>query len=200
MIEVSNRTLGILFGIFIVISLIGLFFGERKITGMVAEENETGNVSALVVADVDINATDDVIDFGEVLNNYLNRSEDTADINGTHDNITIISIGNTVVDVDYWANQSLFGKLNGTININNPGTIADESYKIRIIDNGTCGIVSNQSYEPVSVGFGNVTNLIADCNKGDQFTVGIQIFVPQYELSGAKKSILFFRATEYIAP
>jgi hypothetical protein len=197
MIDVSNKTLAILFGIFVIISGIGLLFGEKGITGMVAEENETGNVSLIVVADVDINATDDQIDFGEVSNLYFNRSEDNAVTNGTGDNITIESIGTTVVDIDYWANDSLFDKLNGTLDIDNSGANADESYQIRIIENGTCGNVQITTYTNVSVGFGNVTNLIEDCNQYDEFTVGIQIYVPQYEPSGAKQSTLFFRAVEY---
>jgi len=195
---ISNKTLTILWAIFIVVSAIGIYQWRGGITGMATEENETGNVTANVVADIDINATDDAIDFGDVLNNYLNRSEDTADMNGTHDNITIKILGNTVTDIDYWANQSLFAKRNASTNINNIGyLIADESYQIRIIDNGTCGEVSIPSYQNVNITFANASNLISDCNKGDEFTLGIQIYVPQYEPAGPKKSTLYFRATEY---
>ena len=194
MIEVSNKTLAVLFGIFIVISLIGIFFGEEKITGMVAEENETGNVTATVVADIDINATDGTIDFGYVLNTFWNNSENSV----PPDNITIESLGNTIADIDYWANQSLFAKRNGSTDVDNIGNAnEDESYKIRILDAGGCGNAQITSYENVSIGFGDITDLIEDCNKNDEFTVGIQIYVPLYEPSGAKKSILYFRATEY---
>jgi hypothetical protein len=198
MIKITDKVLGILFGIFMVISAIGLYMWGGGITGMATEENETGLVNLTVVADVDINATDDSIDFGAVNNLYFNRSEGTATYgNGTRDNITIQSIGFSVVDIDYWANQSLFSKKNGSTSVDNPLTVEDQSYQIRIIENGTCGEVSITSYTNVSIGFGNMTNLISDCNKDDEFTVGIQIWVPQYEAAGAKRSLLFFRAVEY---
>ena len=199
MIDVSNKILAILFGIFIVISAIGLFVGEGRITGMASVENETGNVTATVIADIDINATDESIDFGNVLNTWINRSEDVpGDKNGSRDNITIQNVGKTIADIDYWANQSIFDKKNGTIDADNPNKAkADDSYKIRILENGTCGEVNITIYTNVSIGYGNMTDLIADCSQDDEFTVGIQIYVPEYELSGGKSSMLYFRATEY---
>jgi len=195
MTEVSNKTLAILFGIFIVISAIGLSLWNARITGMATQENETGNVTATVVTDVDINATDESIDFGNVLNDWFNKSEDNAT---GPDNITIESIGATIVDIDYWANQSLFSKKNSSDDIDNIGNAnADQSYQIRILKNGTCGEVSIKTYTNISIGFGNVTDLIADCDLNDEFTVGVQIYVPHYEPTGAKKSLLYFRATEY---
>lgn len=193
MADISNRTLGTLFAVFVVVAGFGLYISGGGITGMASQENVSGNVSATVVADVNINATDALISFGDVTNDDFNRSEDSS----VADNITIESIGTTIVQIDYWANHSLFTRMNGTTPVTNDRAMTDFSYMIRILNNGTCGIVNISSYTNVSVGFGNITDLIQDCDQNDEFTVGIQIYVPRYEPAGAKNSQLNFRATEY---
>ena len=134
--DISNKTLAILVLIAIVVSVVGIFTGKGGVTGMASAENASGQVALTVLADVDINATDNAISFGNMLNDQTNNSE-TAD-----DNITIVNIGQTRVDIDYWANQSLFVKENGTLGTTNPSrNTSDESYKIKVMAHNGCTVV-----------------------------------------------------------
>lgn len=185
--EISNKTLAVLVGIAIVVSLVGLLAGRGRITGMAVEENETGAVNVTVTSDIDINATDASIDFGTMINQQCNTSE------GLGDNITIQNIGATPVDIDYWADDCLFGKQNAS---DDACVAADNAYKIKF-DKGGCSATSISTYTNTVIGFGSVAvDAVTDCETDDEFTVLIQACVPVYETPGAVGSTLNFKATQ----
>ena len=193
MVEISNKAISILVITAILISLVGIFMGKEGITGMASAENQTTQVSLYVTSGVDINLTDNSVSFGNMLNEGWNNSETV------NDNITAENVGSTIIDVEYWANQSLFVKKNGTTNQNNPSRgDPDESFKIKVLNVGGCSENNVTSYTNATIGFSNIKALVGDCANGDKFTVGFEVYVPNYEPAGSKISTVYFRATQRI--
>ena len=199
--EISNKTLAILVLILAFVSFIGLLAERGGITGM-AGINETANITITVTTDIQINASDGNIDFGPINNKGENLSELFRNgINGSNDNITIQNTGATTVDIDYYGAKNLFGTQNGTA-ITNINT-SDQSFQIEVMNDGGCGNVTlwNDStgvYSNVSIGnSSSIYDFIDDCQTDEEFTVGIYVYVPEYEQSGSKSSTLVFVATEH---
>jgi len=179
--DISNKTLVILIGVAIVVSLSGLLIGRGIITGMasVTEENVTGIVNLTVEGGVDITITDAGMSFGDIRNGMWNQSENKSD------NITLQNVGTTVIDIDYWANGSLFSSTTNT-----------SSYKLRVMNYSGCTTGFSPSYSPVNISVVNVTDLADACAVNDRLTVGLWAFVPMDESSGGKASLLYFRGSE----
>lgn len=214
--DISNKTLAILAGIAIVVSVIGLFIrgAPVSITGMAPNSNETGTVQGTIQSNVQVNLSDNTINFGNV------RNEDVYDswnISAGADWLTSRNIGTTAIEVDFWSKYALFydhlndtakhcngnGSATSNCRTSSSRNITDPSYQFKVQNLSTSGagclIDSKEAYTNTIVDgeSGALAPQVADSlAAGDRFNISIYIDVPKYEESGAVSTNVYVSATE----
>jgi hypothetical protein len=192
--DVSNKTLAILVGVAIVVSVIGVFIGEPgKLTGM-QQANATGYAAAIVQSDIQLTMVDNTIWLGNLRPLDRNSSEASE----SKDNLTINNSGRTTVDVRYWGNESIWTYDCGGTDTANQSDTTSNCYQMRVMGN-TSGAVqgSYTAYQNTILQYGNATSLLTDLLSEGVFTVGVNVTVPRYQPSGYSKNVsLWFEASE----
>ncbi|MBD3309616.1 hypothetical protein GF351_00165 [Candidatus Woesearchaeota archaeon] len=217
--DISNKTLAILAGIAIVVSVVGLFIrgAPVAITGMAPNTNETGTVLGTVTSNVQVNLTDNTINFGNIQNEEVWNSSTLSDT--TSDYLTAKNIGTSSIEVDFWSHYALFydllndtskhcNSLNDTTSscrdLSNRSE-SDDSYQFQVQDISTSGdgclMDTYESYNNVVVDLdsGASAPQVADSMaSGDRFNISIRIDVPKYEESGPVNTSVYVSALEDI--
>ncbi len=192
--DVSNKTLSILVGVAVIVSVIGLFVGAPgALTGLQAA-NATGYSAADVVADVQLTMVDSGIYLGSLRPLDTNSSEAAE----SGDNLTINNSGKTTVDVSYWSNESIWSYDCGGVDTANQTGQTGPCFQMRVMGDGGATIAgSYATYQDTILFHGNSTALLTDLPADGVFTVGVNVTVPAYQPSGYSMNVsLWFEATE----
>jgi hypothetical protein len=190
--EISNKTLAVLVGVAVVVAVLGLFSGApASLTGLALVDNVTSYAAANVVGDVQLTAHVDAIFLGDLLPDDTNSS-DEAD-----DNLTIGNTGRAVVDVAYWANDSIWEY--NCDNTDTPqGDSADSCFEMILYTNDSGAVLGSYdtAYQDIVIGYGSAFTLVTDLDTGDNITLGINVTVPHYERATVANTSIWFEGTE----
>jgi hypothetical protein len=190
--DVSNKTLAILVGVAVVVSVIGLFVGAPgAITGLAGAHNVTSYAGANVLADVALTAHVDAIFLGDLRPDDTNSSDETSDI------LTIGNTGRAVVDVAYWANDSIW-----EYNCDNTDTAqsgsADDCFQMRLVNNDSGAVLGSYdtAYQNIVIGYTSAFTLVTDLDTGDNMSLGVNVTVPHYERATVANTSIWFEGSE----
>lgn len=195
--EISNKTLAVLVVIAIIVCLVTMFLAMGKVR-IITVGKAGGNITVTVPEEVSITAIDNLIAFGEVRNDRWNNSDEINDW------VIIQNSGTSVIDVSYWANKTMFIKVNGTVDQDLGVDESDEGYKMKINAGHGCTSVESaydNAYTDTYINTSAIPDtrdLIFGCPAEAQFNVGVHVHVPLWEPSGDKISELNFQAEETI--
>src|SRR3989344_9138612 len=177
--DISNKTLAILVGVAIVISVFGLFISlsDSNITGMhvINISSGTGTASFSVRGNLVLTITDAAINLGTLEIDETKTSEGVSDwFNIQNDgsvNFNVYTYGASVTDSPFTSTT------NGANNLPN-------NYYFVHAYSSESGTINGSTYAPVPNGIGNKRLLISSLNNegsSDAAKIGINVTVPHDE-------------------